>query len=143
MRIDRARLQREAFPFRCEIATRFSDLDVLGHVNNVAAASILMEARNRFIHHCKLFETERTQLVVASSLIEYAADLLHPEPIEVYVGVLELGRSSLRLGQIAVQNGRVGLYAEIVQVTRDAQGATPMPESWRAKLGSMRIGAAR
>ena len=139
MRIDRARLQREAFPFSCEIATRFSDLDVLGHVNNVAAGAILQEGRNRFIHACELFKLARTQLVVASTLIEYADDLLHPEPVEVCVGVLDIGRSSLRLGQIALQNGRIGVYAEIVQVTRDERGATPLPEAWRSPLEAMRI----
>ncbi|MFT4046430.1 MAG: thioesterase family protein [Solimonas sp.] len=139
MRIDRARLQRGAFPYRCEIATRFSDLDVIGHVNNVAAADILMEGRNRFLHHSRIFESERTQLVVASSLIEYAADLLHPQPIEVSVGVLEIGRSSLRLGHIAWQNGRTAVYAEVVQVARDANGPVPIPDAWRAILEPMRI----
>lgn len=139
MRIDRSRLQRDAFPFRVEIATRFSDLDVIGHVNNVAAAGILMEGRNRFIHHSRIYENAHAQLVVASSLIEYAADLLHPAPIEVSVGVLDIGRSSLRLAQIAAQNGRIGVYAEIVQVTRDANGATPIPDAWRALLETMRL----
>lgn len=139
MRIDRARLTRETLPFRCEIATRFADLDVIGHVNNVAAAAILQEGRNRFIHHCELFKLAHAQLVVASTLIEYAGDLLHPAPIEVCVGVLEIGRSSVRLGQIAWQHDRVGVYAEVVQVTRDANGAAPIPGAWRAMLETMRI----
>ena len=139
MRIDRERLQREAFPYRCEIATRFSDLDLIGHVNNVAASAILMEGRNRFIKHCALFSLAHAQLVVASTLIEYAGDLLHPDAIEVGVGVLDIGRSSLRLGQIAWQNGRVGVYAEVVQVTRDERGAIALPDAWRAPLEAMRI----
>ena len=32
MRIDRARLNRAAFPYSCQIETRFSDLDILGHI---------------------------------------------------------------------------------------------------------------
>ncbi|HET8880640.1 MAG TPA: thioesterase family protein [Solimonas sp.] len=139
MRIDRARLTRETLPFRCEIATRFADLDVIGHVNNVAAAAILQEGRNRFIHHCELFKLAHAQLVVASTLIEYAGDLLHPAPIEVCVGVLEIGRSSVRLGQIAWQHDRVGVYAEVVQVTRDERGAAPLPDAWRTRLEAMRI----
>ena len=142
MRIDRARLQPEAFSYRCEIATRFSDLDVLSHVNNVAASAILQEGRNRFIHTCELYQLAYRVLVVASTLIEYADDLLHPEPIEVAVGVLDIGRTSLRLAQIARQQGRIGIYAEIVLVARDEQGATPLPDAWRARLETMRIVAA-
>ncbi|HEY9546383.1 MAG TPA: thioesterase family protein [Solimonas sp.] len=141
MRIDRARLTRAALPFRCEIATRFSDLDVIGHVNNVAAAAILQEGRNRFLHHCELFKLAHAQLVVASTLIEYADDLFHPAPVEVGIGVLEIGRSSLRLGQIAWQGDRIAVYAEIVQVTRDERGAAPMPEVWRSRLEAMRVAA--
>lgn len=139
MRIDRARLTSAALSFRCQIATRFSDLDVIGHVNNVAAAAILQEARNRFLHHCELFKLAHAQLVVASTQIEYADDLLHPAPVEVGIGVLDIGRSSLRLGQLAWQGDRIAVYAEIVQVTRDARGATAMPEVWRARLDAMRI----
>ncbi|NGY03954.1 acyl-CoA thioesterase [Solimonas terrae] len=141
MRIDRTRLTREGLPFRCQIATRFSDLDVIGHVNNVAAAAILQEGRNRFIHHCELFKLAHAQLVVASTLIEYADDLLHPAPVDVGVGVLEIGRSSLRLGQLAWQGERLAVYAEIVQVTRDERGAVPLPDSWRQRLDAMRIKA--
>ena len=139
MRIDRARLQRDAFPFHVDIATRFADLDVIGHVNNVAAAGILMEGRNRFIHHSEIYKNAHAQLVVASTLIEYAADLLHPAPIEVSVGVLDIGRSSIRLAQIAAQEGRIGVYAEIVQVTRDDKGSTAIPEAWRPLLEALRM----
>lgn len=141
MRIDRTRLTRDALPFRCQIATRFSDLDVIGHVNNVAAAAILQEGRNRFLHHCALFKLAHAQLVVASTLIEYADDLFHPQPIEVGIGVLNIGRSSLRLGQIAWQGDRIAVYAEIVQVTRDERGPVPMPDAWRGPLDAIRVTA--
>ena len=139
MRIDRARLSRAAFPYSCEIATRFSDVDILGHINNVAASAVLQEGRNRFHHHCGVFKPFEAQIVVASTLIEYADDLFHPAPIEVCTGVIDIGRSSMRLGQIGVQKGRVGVYAEVVMVARNEQGATPMPQSWREALETMRM----
>src|SRR3546814_20541120 len=97
MRIDRARLTRAALPFRCEIATRFSDLDVIGHVNNVAAAAILQEGRNRFLHHCELVKLAHEPLVGDSKLSEYAAALFHPAPVEVGICRTENGRSWVRL----------------------------------------------
>lgn len=119
--------------------SRFSDLDRIGHINNVAIVGIFQEGRNRFIHACDLYGVAQRDLVVASSSFEYVGDLFHPDPIEVAVGVLEIGRSSFRVGQIASQNGRIGAYAEVVQVTRDASGPVPLPEAWRVKLEGLRI----
>jgi hypothetical protein len=45
----------------------------------------------------------------------------------------------VRLGQIAWQHDRVGVYAEVVQVTRDERGAAPLPDAWRRRLEAMRI----
>lgn len=139
MRIDRARLSRAAFSYSSQIETRFSDLDILGHVNNVAASALLQEGRNRFHHHCGLLRIEDKQVVVASTLIEYAGDLFHPDPVEVCTGVIEIGRSSMRLGQIGLQNGSIGIYAEVVLVARDASGPTPLPQVWRDRLEAMRL----
>ncbi|WP_428310584.1 acyl-CoA thioesterase [Hydrocarboniphaga sp.] len=139
MRIDRRRLQRPGFVFACEIQTRFADVDKIGHVNNVAIASIFQEGRNRFIHASGIYPLAQCDLVVASASFEYAGDLFHPEPIEIAVGVIEIGRSSLRIGQIACQHGRIGAYAEVVQVARDANGAIALPQAWRAPLEAQKI----
>lgn len=139
MRIDRARLSRAAFPYSCEIATRFSDLDILGHVNNVAASALLQEGRNRFHHDCGMFKSPGVQVVVASTLIEYASDLFHPAPVEICTATIEIGRSSLRLGQIGIQNGRIGIYAEAVMVARNEHGPVSLPQSWRDALETMRL----
>jgi acyl-CoA thioester hydrolase len=140
MRIDRSRLDHGSFPFTFDIATRYADLDKLGHVNNVAVAAIFQEGRNRFIYASELMAAARCDLVVASLNIEFANDLMHPDPVEVAVGVLEIGRSSFRLGQVARQGGRIGAYAEVVQVARGPQGSLPLPESWRVKLEALKIG---
>lgn len=139
MRIDRTKLQRQGFPYAFEMQTRFSDLDKIGHINNVAVVGIFQEGRNRFIRACDLYGVAQRELVVASANFEYAGDLFHPDPVEVAIGVLEIGRSSFRLGQIASQNGRIGAYAEIVQVARDTTGPVALPEAWRIKLEGLKI----
>ncbi|MBS0578656.1 MAG: acyl-CoA thioesterase [Proteobacteria bacterium] len=140
-RLDRALLEKGAYPHRCTIDTRVSDLDHLGHVNNVAAGDLLQEARYRFLTQAGFMITaaQRPQLVVAAALIEYAADLFASEPVQVWTGILAVGRSSFRMGQVARQGARTGLYAEIVEVARDGTGATPIPDSWRGKLESLLI----
>jgi acyl-CoA thioester hydrolase len=142
MRIDRARLQRQGFAFAFDMQTRFSDIDKIGHINNVAIASLFQEGRNRFIHASEIYKLAHCDLVVASASFEYAGDLFHPAPVEIAVGVLEIGRSSFRFGQIASQHGRIGAYAEVVQVARDASGSIALPDVWRAKLEALKINAA-
>lgn len=141
MRLDRTRLESGVFPYRFEIGTRFSDMDKVGHVNNVAVADLLQEGRNRFIHALKLMDAAPCALVVASINIEFAGDLYHPAPVEISVGLLDVGRSSYRIAEVIRQNGRIAVFAEVVQVARDDRGATAMPEPWRPLLERARIGA--
>jgi acyl-CoA thioester hydrolase len=132
-RIDRRRLDGADFPTSMTIATRFSDLDVQGHVNNAAAAVLLQEARaglNRAAAVSELREGLRP--VVASLLIEYAGEMHHPEPVEIATGVLEIGRTSVLIGQVGRQGGRTTLYAETVLVMTAGAGPTPIPDSLRA-----------
>jgi acyl-CoA thioesterase FadM len=67
------------------------------------------------------------------------SDLVSPDPVEVSTGLVEIGRTSFGLGQIARQGHGIGLYAEIVQVLRDAQGPPAIPTDWRNKLESMTV----
>lgn len=139
MRIQRDRLKPGNFPYCYEMPTRFADLDKVGHVNHVNLTSFFQEGRNRFFYAFELLKAAHCGLVVAALNIEFSGDLFHPDPIEVHTGLLEVGRSSFRVGQIAFQNGRVGAYAEVVQVARGEQGAMPLPEAWRPILGTMMI----
>ena len=139
-RLDRARLTDGTFPFHCEVATPFTDVDVLGHINNVAMAAIFQEARACFARAFDLTNVIRgRRVVVASVTIEFADELFHPDPVQVSVGVLEIGRTSYRLGQVARQNGRIGAYAEIVLGASDKTGTVPFGEEWRAKLESLKV----
>ena len=65
--------------------------------------------------------------------------MLWPQAIEVSTGVLDIGRTSFRLGQIARQQDMTGAYAEIVLVMRDEAGPAPLPEAWHGKLDALKI----
>jgi acyl-CoA thioester hydrolase len=135
LRIDRSRLEHATFADIVEIATRVADLDVQGHVNNVAVSEILQEGRGRFNKgHVAGLLGDGLGLVVGSLFIEYAAQMYHPDPIAVSVGVLEIGRSSFVLGQVARQRGRITAFAEATMIaTRDGR-ATAVPAELRAAL---------
>jgi acyl-CoA thioester hydrolase len=140
LRLDRRRLDAASFPVRIEIATRFDDLDLQGHVNNVAVAVILQEARGRFNQQfiAGLLGTGRG-MVVGSLFIDYAAEMYAPDPVDVRTGVLDIGRSSFTLGQVARQRGRTTAYAEVAMVITGSEGATPIPDAARNALQAARI----
>jgi acyl-CoA thioester hydrolase len=132
-RLDRARLDAADLRVVTQIPTRYDDLDSLGHVNNAAAAVILQEARVAF-HAAVGFVSLPGGLhsIVAALSIEYAGEMHFPEPVEVRSGILQLGRTSYVIGQVAYQGGRPALYAESVMVLTDANGPAPIPDAMRA-----------
>jgi acyl-CoA thioesterase FadM len=77
--------------------------------------------------------------VVASSTIEFAQEMQYPDPLLVSVGLIDVGRTSYRVAQVARQNGRVGAYAEIVQVASDGARSVPFDDEWRAQLERLKL----
>ena len=140
-RIDRQRLEAAAFPVTLEVATRFDDLDMQGHVNNAAAVVILQEARASFNRSVGLhaFMGDH-RLMVASLTVDYAGEMFHPAPIEVATGVLALGRTSFTLAQVARQEGRPRLFSQAVMVIANADGPAPIPPPLRAAFERLVIG---
>lgn len=131
-RIDRQRLDGAAFPVTNTIQTRFSDVDMQGHINNAAAAVILQEARvglNRTAGFSEIREGLRP--VVAALNIEYAGEMHHHAPVEVSTGVLSIGRTSVVVAQLARQDGRATLYGETVLVMTDSAGPAAIPPTLR------------
>lgn len=139
-RIDRSRLAAATFPVAISIATRFDDLDVQGHVNNVAGVAILQEARVDFNRVAGLPALMgRLRMMVASIAVDYAGELRHPAPVEVATGILAVGRTSFTLAQVARQGSTPCLYAEIAMVVADADGPTPIPPDLRAAYEALAI----
>lgn len=139
-RIDRARLDAAVFPESLEVATRWDDLDMQGHVNNVSALVLLQEGRARFNRASGLpILMAGLRTMVASITVEYAAELHHPDPVTVQTGVLSLGRTSFTLAQRAEQGGRAALYALTVLVLANEAGPAPLPERLREAYERLRV----
>ena len=139
-RLDRERMMRGIFPHACEVPTRFGDMDVLGHINNVATAELIQEGRVRFAHACgsaKLMTDFSS--VVASLHIEYAKDMFYGAPVTVRNAIVDIGRTSYRIAQMAGQNGEVGAFAETVLVLKGKTGTLEIPDAFREILERNRL----
>ncbi|WP_088185597.1 acyl-CoA thioesterase [Sphingobium sp. Z007] len=139
-RPDPALLDLTRYPFRHIITTRFADIDPNHHINNVAMAAAFEDARARFDvaqGHLEAMGDARTMIV--ANYIDYVGEAHYPAPLDMYVGVLDLGRSSWTLACLATQEGRACAFARAVLVgTVDGKGA-PLPETFRAALDGMRV----
>ncbi|MDI3330173.1 MAG: thioesterase family protein [Micrococcus sp.] len=118
---------------RTTVALRWSDLDLLGHVNNARILTLLEEAGFAFHdalrrdHPASLPDTGR---VVARWEVDYIRPVLRGADVEVTTTRLSLGRSSYRLGYVCEQDGRVAVEAVSVLVRVDADGqALPLSDA--------------
>ena len=80
---------------RIPVYRRFSDLDPLGHVNNVVFHDYLQEARMGLIHDLDLVRSATfAQVVVKQEITHRKPLLLAPEPIVIETWISKLANSS-------------------------------------------------
>ncbi len=138
-------LGRTAYPVWREIATRWSDNDVYGHVNNVVHYSWFDTAVNAWLIEAGLLDIERGDPIglVVETGCRYAAQLAYPQPVEIGLGVERLGNSSVRyrLGVFARDEAAAAAEGHFVHVYVDREGRrpAPLPAPWRAKLETIRL----
>ncbi|GAA4812296.1 thioesterase family protein [Sphingosinicella ginsenosidimutans] len=136
---------RAAYPVWREIATRWSDNDVYGHVNNVVHYSWFDTAVNAWLIEAGLLDVDRGDPIglVVETGCRYAASLSYPEPVEIGLGVEHLGTSSVRYRIGVFARGAAAPAAEghfvHVYVNRADRRPAPLPDAWRATLESIRL----
>jgi len=130
-RPDPTLLSPSRYPFAFRSDPRFGDLDVNLHINNVAMAELLEDARVRF-HHASGYRDvlQGLRSVMASVSIDFLGEGAYPDPVEIHVGIEAVGRSSHTLAQVAIQGGRPLAFARTVQVTVGPEGPVPLPEAF-------------
>ena len=133
------RLQPETYPFRVVLQTRYADLDINVHINNVALATLFEEGRARMlgdgrIGRASASAAEGFTIVVASANFTYLREGIYGPDIELRCGIAKLGNSSWTLHSAAFQNGVAIATSESVGVSVKNGIAAPMSDMWRARL---------
>lgn len=133
---DPRRLVPDAYPVALTLDTRFGDMDRNRHLNNVALARLYEEARVRFnmMLRAGAADPSRVSFLVAHVAIDYLAEGHYPDPAEMRLAVVGIGRSSYRLGQAIFQRGHCIGLADTVLVHRGEEGPAPLPDAWRGRL---------
>jgi acyl-CoA thioester hydrolase len=113
---------------RVPVYRRFSDLDVLGHVNNVVFHDYLQEARVGMLRDLSLVHTGEYSQVVAEQTVRHRKPLLlAPEPVVIETWITRLGNSSYVIEyRIIDEHGDVAATATTVMAVVDATTGRPM-----------------
>ncbi|BBB14288.1 acyl-CoA thioesterase [Sphingopyxis sp. FD7] len=130
------RLNPASYPVCAEFQTRFQDMDINGHLNNVAFAALFESGRvllNRQVRPLgERPANERT--MVAAVEINYLAEGHFPDPVEIATGIGRIGTSSWTIVQAMFQNGRCIATCDTVVVCRTDGQAKPLRAAMVAEL---------
>lgn len=134
------RLEPANYPWSIAITTRFGDLDVNNHLNNVAIARLFEDARVRFqFEERRSLSSPGVRGLIVSVGIEYLAEAHFPDPVTVCAGFGEPGRSSWPILLAAFQHGRCFATCDSVLVLRDGNGPAPIEDEWRKYLEERQV----
>ncbi len=134
-RPDPALLTAARYPFSCQLEPRFGDLDINQHINNVAMAGLVEEARVRFHRASGMAQAlDGVTVMVASLDIAFVGQTYYPEVLVAHVAPLRQGRTSYALGILVLQNSQPVAMAETVLVCIGEDGPVALPQGWAAAM---------
>lgn len=128
---------RAAFSFFKTETLRFSDTDMVGHVNNVAFAALFETGRTYYTHEARFpMHPADMQPVLARIEIDYRAELHWPGSVDVGTALISLGNSSFVLGSGIFLGERCVATARAVLVLIDRATRRPaaIPPGYRSAL---------
>lgn len=123
-----------------EVQTRFSDFDMLGHLNNVVYAQLMDLGKTDYFARLSggKIDWNDVTLVLANLNINYLAQSLYGEPLRVLTEVESVGNKSLTLHQQVVNaaTAEVKADAKAVMVNIDLKAGVTMPitDDWRERI---------
>ncbi|WP_022722348.1 thioesterase family protein [Rhodopseudomonas sp. B29] len=125
---DTAQPVLDDFPYRLSDNVRFADLDPNNHVNNAVYASYFETGRVTLVKdpsHALI--PDGLSWVLVRLDIHFRAELHWPGKIELGVGVVKLGRTSVHFDQVVFSEGACVASARAVTVLVDLQTRKPTP----------------
>lgn len=131
------------FTNRLPLQIRFSDVDVVGHVNNIVFFAYYDTGKAAFMTELlgRMVSWKEVDTVVANVDCAFIVPILYGENIEVLTTCIGIHDKSFRLLQM-IRNSdtlEVKSVCETVMVSFDptTQKAAPLSEEWRIKLSSL------
>ena len=129
------RLSPDAYPHSQAVQTRFQDLDVLGHLNNVAFAALFETGRTKFNHQAQLWGALRhRRSVVAQVEINYLAEGQYPDDVTIATGIGHVGGRSWQILSAMFQVGAPIATCDCTIVMDKDEHGNGLPDAFKAEL---------
>lgn len=121
----------EDFPHTEQDKLRYSDADMLGHVNNAVYTTFLETGRAALLSHPEInaWGSERFTFVIARLEVDYRAEVHWPGIVQIGTAVKSIGNSSMVLQQALYYQGTCVVTAQSVMVQVDKHAHRPAPIS--------------
>jgi acyl-CoA thioester hydrolase len=138
---------RAAYPHFLQIATRWIDNDVYGHVNNVVYYSYFDTVVNEYLIRTGVLHIEHSTTIglVVETQCNYFTPLVFPDRIDAGLRVVRLGTSSVRYEVGLFKEGETQPAAQghfvHVYVDRATRRPVALPATLRAALEPLVIAA--
>lgn len=122
---------------------RFADLDVLGHVNNVAYMVFFETGRVAFLEQLGALSPcgrdDRVTFVLAHVAADYLEELYYPGTVEIGTAVRHIGTSSFHLGHGIFHDGACKAIATsvLVQVRGRPIHSVPLTDDQKSRMRSI------
>jgi acyl-CoA thioester hydrolase len=124
-------LERSDFRSFLEIPTRWMDVDMYGHVNNVQYLSYFDTAVNSWYIENGLLDPVRgeTVFLVAETGCNYFAELLFPSNVSAGLRIEQIGKSSVvfRVGLFSGEDLQTAAHGRFVHIHVDRRTRRPLP----------------
>ena len=119
----------------------WSDLDLLGHVNNIAFSRFIQAARVEYCGHVGLevHQGMATGPILAASRVQFIAQLFFPGSVRILTRCKKAGSTSIVLEHALYDDaGTLCAFAEDVVVRYDFEAKTKIPlgDEVRSKITS-------
>ena len=139
-RIDPSKLREKDYPSTLELKIDWSEMDVLGHVNNVMINKYFQAARINLWERTgvkTLFSELRVEPMVASTSVQFFKPLYYPGIITVKTRVVNINNSSYSFEHILLnQDGKIAAfqYDVIVNFDFESMKSEAIGNVFRSKL---------
>lgn len=108
---------------------RWSDQDILGHVNNARIVTLVEEARINWLVGMRGRDSIGAPKLVAHMDIDYKKSVEYGPELEIVVGISRVGNTSFTINSRGYQDGALCFEANNVMVTVDPEARRPAPIS--------------
>ena len=118
----------EDFPYRITDNVRYADLDPNQHVNNAVYASYFETGRVTLMKdHARGLMPKGLSWMMVRLDMHFRAELHWPGTIEMGLGLVKFGRTSVTFDQVVFSEGKCVASAQSVSVLIDAGTHKPRP----------------